>query len=362
MLFIVLRRYRSILSRFRETEKSILALENDFLQRQDEIELHNKQQQSILNHIIQCANQAIGNDNNAFEESMQKLAAEFRKIFKSEYCAIGTFDEEIAKDRVIDFDKSKNPKESEKQINKLHDVQSAHISDKDCKVCVALKDFSKRVSYYSGESINENSIFHKSYINILKSRDVKDTTIIPIREDRKNYGYIQFINTTGLIKYLEFAPFMKAFIGLTQLIISRDRNEKEREKNEIKLVKAQNRANDTEFYNKIQSKFYNEIQSQKDNIDGLLEAIMRYFSQEFNAAVISFRIPIINTCQDNVIFYLRSCYVHHNVTDYQKLKSHYYLTRAKKNISDLGGNASLKCKYIKNNKEIISCAAGDTDY
>ena len=139
-------------------------------------------------------------------------------------------------------------------------------------------------------------------------------------------------------------------------MIKKNKNQQENEKKQIVLTKAENRTMDTAYYSDIQTK--------KDDIDVLLNAIMKYFSQEFNAAVISFRIPILNANNPSYsLFYLRSCFVHPKVKNCDALLTHYKLTRSTKSISDLGGYSALKCKYIhEDNKEIISCAAGDTDY
>lgn len=345
-LLLLFRRNQLNLSKIKESEQIIQTTKSN---------LDNSKQHLIIsNCIIACANQTIGNNRYAFDYSMQRLATELRNIFKSEYCAIGTFDGIIAKDRVIDFNFDELSKSNER-ILYLEEIQSAHISNKDCMVYIALKDFKSKILSYQGDGINKKSDHLNCYKGILKSGDVINTTIIPIRESRNNYGYIQFINSDRPIKYKEFAPFMKAFIGLCQLIINRDQNEQERVKKQIELIKAENRAKDTAFYSDIQAK--------KENINELLDAIMKYFSQEFNAAVISFRIPIINDNSGYSLFYLRCCYIHPNVNDRKGLINHYYLKRMTRNNSELGGYSALRCKYIhEDNKEIISCATGDTDY
>lgn len=323
-------------------QKLILELEEQKKQQEN--------QQGILNQIINCASQSIkGRDE--FDRSMKELASKLRSVFKSEYCSIGTVLDSIVQDRVIDFEKHEQKDLLDLQFLHLKKVKYANTSDKNCMVCKALRK-SDNLTRVFGSHINRTSDFYKSYMFILKSKRVIDTTIIPIRENNINYGFIQFINSKETIKYHHIRPFMKAFIGLTQSIIEREKNQIEQTKRLRELRLAENRAKDAK-------KFYYDIKVNNDNVDSLLKDIMEYLSIEFNAAIISFRIPILSEEKQSPLFYLRSCFVHQSIPRHEALKNYYLNNRSVKSKNQIGGYERLKCC---NKGKIIEDMAKDSDY
>ena len=89
--------------------------------------------------------------------------------------------------------------------------------------------------------------------------------------------------------------------------------------------------------------FYNLMQNKRDNVNGLLDSIMKYFSIEFNAAIVSFRIPILNGFQKEPLFYLRRCFISNQLPNHEELSIHYYKKRFIKDKDHMGCFYKLKC-------------------
>lgn len=288
---------------------------------------------SILNHIINCANSAL-TDDSSFKVAMYAFANGLRTIFCSEYCAIGKVVDGIAEDCIIALDKSNEEAISKLQEEYLKSVSSAHINQDDCVVCRALKS---QESIYYENNIESASNFN-IYKKILKSQIVNNTIVIPIRESKykelgylQNFGYIQFINCETNITSEDISPFMDAFLGLIQIIIKNQSNLRE-------LKRQENRLKDASTFQTI-------IQEKNSNIEDLLEGIMEYLSKEFNAAIISFRIPVLNGYDREPLFYTRSCFIHESI-DNQKvleIKKLYYNDWLLKNDKQIGGFDDFKC-------------------
>ena len=140
-------------------------------------------------------------------------------------------------------------------------------------------------------------------------------------------------------------PYKDALLGLVQIIINNKKNHQE-------LVKRENRLKDADFYNLMQDK--------RDNVDELLDSIMGYFSREFNAAVISFRIPLLNGYSKEPIFYLRDIFVHPSTRESlsANLKNHYYSKRLVIKNADFTSVEQLR---YSNNRRILE-SKSDTDF
>ncbi len=287
-----------------------------------------KDRNSILNHIINCANCALQNED-AFQKAMLGLAGELRTVFDSEYCSIGIVSDGYAEDCMISYKKFEDEELSKQQEIFLRSVNRVSVDENNFAVCKALK--SDVDIFVLQEEINQFNNY-ESYQDILASGHVKDSSVIPIRDnDNKNFGFIQFINTKISIDYQrDISPYSDALLGLVQIIITN-------KKNHQKLIKNENLLKD--------SHFYISMQDSRDNVDGLLGRIMEYFSDEFNAAVISFRIPVLNGSMREPLFYLRSIYVHPSIGEKKRnnLINHYHSERLVKHKDDICGIDELRC-------------------
>lgn len=296
---------------------------------------------SILNHIIDCANCALKGEN-TFHEAMISLAHEFRTLFDSEYCAIGTVVGGIAEDSAIDFQISGDELKAKKQVYELKFVRSKPAYDDDTLVSKALKS-PLDISLFDKNEFFESRNYDL-YAIILDSGEPKNSIVIPIRDNKgENYGFIQFININDTIDYERYIqPYKEAFLGLVQIIINNRKNQQE-------LIKKKKRLRDADFYNMMQEK--------RANVDELLDSIMNYFSVEFNAAVVSFRVPILNGYKKEPLFYLRRVFIHPSIgnSTRDELIHRYHTERLVKSKDDMNVVTEFRCdnrgKILENESE-----------
>lgn len=282
---------------------------------------------SVLNHIIDCANCALQNED-VFQKAMLGLAGELRSVFESEFCSIGIVSDGYAEDCVISYEKFEDDELSKQQEIFLQSVKHFSVDDDSFVVCLALKSNKDIFFLQDNNQFND----YEYYQTILTSGQVKNSYVIPLRDKtKKNFGFIQFINSKKKIDYeRDIQPYKNALLGLVQIIINNKKNSQE-------LIKRDNRLRDADFYNMMQEK--------RANVDELLDSIMNYFSVEFNAAVVSFRVPIFNDNSTNPIFYLRHLYINQYITgnNRKELKINYTQSRRLKRRDDMTGIENLKC-------------------
>lgn len=284
---------------------------------------------SILNHIINCANCALQNED-AFQKAMFGLAGELRHIFESEYCSIGTISNGYAEESIFSFETFEDKELSEQQKESLEAVKRVNIYDDSSTVSLALRS-DERISWFYPSRMNGFGYVERYQKAILPSRDVNNVCVIPIRDNaNQNYGFIQLINVKNQIDYNhDVSPYMRALLGLVQIIINNQKNKQE-------LIRKENRLRDAAFYNQMQNK--------RDDVNGLLNNILEYLSEQFNAAVVSFRIPIINADKKEPLFYLRRVFVHSSIKNKSELIHRYYTERLVKDINEMNITEQLKCR------------------
>lgn len=298
-----------------------------------------KDRNSILNHIINCAKCALQNED-VFQKAMLGLAGELRTVFDSEYCSIGIVTDGYAEDCMISYKLFEDEELSKQQEIFLKSVKRVSIDEDKSAVCQALK--SDEDIFFLQDEINQCNNYGY-YQSILISGLVKNSCVIPIRDNVKNnYGFIQFININDSIDYEHYiSPYKDALLGLVQIIINNKRNQQ----------KLDNRLKDADFYSLMQDK--------RDNVDELLDSIMEYFSTEFNAAIVSFRIPLLNGYNKEPLFYLRRCYINALLPNHEVLKNHYYNKRFSKNKDHMSYFDELKCIH---QGDIIDGLSASSDY
>lgn len=261
---------------------------------------------------------------------MHALAKALKSTFDSEYCAIGTVIDGIAEDSAIVYKISTDKQRAKEQADELKSVRSADANGEDTLVSIALKS-TLDYSIFRKESVSNSKNF-EHYINILDSRLFENSLVIPIRDnERNNIGFIQLINVNNRIDYERYiSPHKESLLGLVQIIINN-------QKKQYELIRKENLLKDANFYNTMQDK--------RDDVDELLDSIMNYFSDQFNAAVISFRTPIFNSYQLAPLFFLRRVFVHSSIGEEKKseLMTHYNTGRLVKSEMDMKGLARLRC-------------------
>lgn len=272
----------------------------------------------IIKHINDCCIAISNEGKDSADAKLYELAETLRNHFNSDYCAIGRVDGQFVEDCIV----SLNPNFRNKK-NALKRVKRIRIDNPNCCVCKGLK---------SDESIvffNENEI--KASVNYYVYKDVlgevKYTTIIPIRDrDEVNKGYVQFINSRKKMVFNNIKPFYDSLLRLILILNQRE-----------ELEDAQLFKKDFDFLSLLQKKI--------DDVDILLYNIMEYLSNEFNAGVVSYRIPLLVGTEKKPLFFLRDCYIKKNIAKYYS-EDDYIKDRLIKQDNEMGGYENLAGKEI----------------
>lgn len=264
----------------------------------------------------------IPSDERGFQGKLKKLANTLRLYLDSRYCAIGKVDEKYVEDCTASWENNKENINVEKQFKQ---VKRVSVDNQRCAVCQCLSLPEDEKIKRFGENEIINTPFLSNYMDILGVKP-ENTTIILFRDKNKKIkGYIQLINSSKEIDFKDIEPFYESLTKLIFIIHHR----------EASLFKK-----DYDFYLKVQGKIH--------NVDELLQEIMKYLSDEFNAGIISYRIPLLVGTDRHPIFYLRDCYVNVsskiNNNENEKIKNRYFTERLVKTKKEMGGVEKLTCK------------------
>lgn len=277
-------------------------------------------------------------DDQAFVSSLKIVVDALKDYFTSEYCAIGKVDGMYVEESYASVSQFIT---SNIEIEKsLKNVKRVSLGNNKYYVCQVLNDLDIDFKFYGKEEIgtNENSDI---YINqILPSHGIRNTTIIVLKDKKGiNKGYIQIINSQKAISPENIEPFRSY---LSRLIIIIQRRDESREANLFK-----------DDYN-----FFLETQKNIHTVDKLLEQIMKYFSTEFSAGIITFRIPLLVGIEKKPLFFLRKCYINPQIEkDYSV--DRYSNERLIKTEDEMGGYEHFTCT---NTDKIITHEAKDSSF
>ena len=302
----------------------------------DNLNLSEKDINVIKECILNCANSVMQDYQeerySAFNNAMYELAHELRIILKSEYCSIGIVRDGIAQDTVTEYVISENKEMADVQSYEFDSVRSSSADDGETLVSIALNSHDD-ISFFDKNFFN-TSKHYDNYKSIIASGDIINSIVIPIRNnENKNYGFIQFINTQKHIDYkTDFLQFNDSLLGLVKIAhLYLNQKIVEEEKNFL------------------DANFYNTMQDKKDNVNDLLDSIMKYFSEQFNAPIVSFRIPIlnhvINTDRQEPLFYLRKLYIDPSIglSKRKELEKQYFTDRLVKYKTEMSLVNTLRC-------------------
>lgn len=328
VLFLLLTRNKLMLSR--RCEENLIA-EKKSLQ----TKLNHRDQifGAIANAFKSTSSESIDD----FEQSMNDLALVLRTIFNSEYSAIGIQTMKNGNTFFEDFAMSYDLKDSEKdRINQQEasrKVMGVDAEDPGYFIITSLNR-KKIINFFDKETIEERRKANKHFEfyekDILKSKEIRNTTVINICNENTT-GYIQFINTDVLITEEDLTPFIENLIQLIQFSIAEKENKQiKREKEQKELL-----LKDVEF-------IMNSIKEDISDVEKLFEKVMSYFVDNFGAAIVSFRIPILNGKERSVYFYLRSYHIDPEIKNQEIINQHYDSEKIL-NFRRLGSHRKLQC-------------------
>lgn len=290
----------------------------------DFVYFKNDDQNRVIIKLIDDCCIAISNEE-SYEPILQNLVDVLRKHFNSDYCAIGKVDGQIVEDWVISCDENKK--------DGLENVKRVGLDNTNCCVCKGLKS-DDNISYFSEDELKvmENYNVYKDILG-----EIKYSTIIPIRDrDDVNKGYLQFINSKNKKRFEDVKPYSDSLLRL------------------ILVFNQWKELNDAKPFKK-DFDFLFSVQNNLDDVDMLLKDIMRHLSKEFNADVVSFRIPLLVGTDKNPLFFLRDCYVNEKVVPFYT-RDDYFTQRLLRTVEQMGEYEKLACK---NNDSVIKGKAKD---
>lgn len=305
--------------------------------------------EDIWNSINECIRCSYSNEN-SFEKSMRHLAGTLRKSMKCEYCSIGKIyvneSNAIAEDYAVHLDKIENKKLYREQLNAIKQVRSISLNEKEYFLTLAY-NLENKVTYFEGKNLELSNNKHLDlYKNkILKSGEINNIAIIKLEDAKGNIcGYIQIINYKNKDCLIIDNCILDSLCSLIQVAINFQRQKQLLEEKDYII---------RDF------KFIQELLNKNETTDALLEKIMAYLSQEFNAGIISFRIPFLNGTKKTPLFYMRKCYVSPLIHNANKIQEYYELNRKIKSFEEMGGKEKMNCKDMS---EISFVDSQDNDY
>ena len=265
--------------------------------------------------IAECGNEAMKKIlDSHLPEKLTELAKALANYYQCCYCGIGTIDGDYAEDRAC----WPQGLPAKMKRGKRKEGQSEYLLFKALE-----KDEKPSVVTYAKNEI-EKAINSKAYHE--KCGDFEFCSIIIFRErDESPHGYIQFLSTEKPIEDSADFQFSK---DILRLIFA------------IKLWfawKAEHSFRD-DF------DFINSISQQTDDVDSLLEKIMKYLSETFNAGIISYRIPLLVGSDRKPVFYLRKWYIKENVPNKEKIREEHFVKRLIIKQNEMGGEEEMICK------------------
>ena len=266
--------------------------------------------------IIECGNEAMKKDfASHLSGKLSELAEALANYYQCCYCGIGPIDGDYAEDRAC----WPQGLPAKMKRGKRKESQSGYLLFK------ALEDKEKRLVVTYGEDEIGNAVNSKAYRDKYGD-DFKFCSIIIFRErDESPHGYIQFLSAK---KPFEDSADFQFAEHIFHLIFA------------IKLWYAWK----DEHSFREDFDFINNISQQADDVDLLLEKIMKYLSETFNAGIISYRIPLLVGSERKPVFYLRKWYIKENVPNKEQILEEHFVKRLIIKQNEMGGEEEMICK------------------
>lgn len=278
--------------------------------------------------IAECVNEAMKKIlDSHLPEKLTELAKALASYYQCCYCGIGTIDDDYAEDRAC------WPLEppSRMKHGKRKEGPFRHL------LFNALEDNKKRLIVTYGKNEIEKAINFNAYHKLYG--DFEYCSNIIFRDgSESSHGYIQFLSTKKTINYLEDFPFTEDILRLID---------------HVKLWYA--RKDEHSFIEDFD--FINNISRQTDDLDLLLEKIMKYLSETFNAGIISYRIPLLVGSDRKPVFFLRKWYIKDDIQNKEQIREMHFTKRKLIGQNEMGWGDEL----IRNIHEFPICTCKPVD-
>lgn len=292
----------------------------------------------ILNGFLDINESLFSEKENTLLEVLRPLNEQIGKYFDVEYCAIGIVKENKLIDNATYFcNKLNNYQEDLLNKVKIIPIEKTIIGS----FLNSGEDF---VEFNEGDINKLENDYLKIYRKILASKRIDNIKLIGLYLTCDNIksplGYISFIN----VKTFD-TDIKEKSIKLGQQLSRIFESEKNRIESENSQRIYLNKISDEEFVNS---------QLVKDNfIEGILKETCTYLAKEFNAGIISFRVPVLNgtddEMEDNLLFPLRYLFVNESIKSKDKIIEFYYNEKKALHLSEM----SHKNELIENSPNDI---------
>jgi signal transduction histidine kinase len=262
--------------------------------------------------IAECGNEAMKKIlDSHLPEKLTELAKALANYYQCCYCGIGTIDGDYAEDRAC----WPQGLPAKMKRGKRKEGQSEYLLFKALE-----KNGNPTVVIYGKNEIEKainSKAYHENY------GDFEFCSIIIFRErDESPHGYIQFLSAEKPIGEAVDFPFAE---DILRLIFT------------IKLWYA--RKDEHSFREDFD--FINFISQQTDDVDLILQKIMEYLSETFNAGIISYRIPLLVGSDRKPVFYLRKWYIRDDIQDKEHIREEHFTKRLLIGQDEMDGGKEL---------------------
>ncbi|MCX6278374.1 MAG: HAMP domain-containing sensor histidine kinase [Bacteroidetes bacterium] len=298
---------------------------------------------AILNKLLNIREGIVNEQEVTIKDSLIEFNSMMCDYFKAEYSAIGLVEKENGSEHVKDLAYRFIPeipsglKEQAKRLTKLSMKDSNTgrflLSGQDALLIKCSE---------IGKILNENLIKYKTF---LKSGRLDNIAISGIYQTnhgvKKPVGYINLINYNTEVSIEEKLVQISSEIARFFEIEGNSRRIRNRQKDQ---------------------KFINDLNKDDVSIRVLITKTLAYLAGEFNAGIVSFRVPVINgpdiDPEKNLIFVLRDVYVDPKIANSHEIDYYYRTTKKTLKLVD---DITFKDKVIMGFPEDIYLDMNEQD-
>lgn len=275
---------------------------------------------TVISEIFAIKEQLLQDEKAPITEIFKKLNSLLLKYFDAEYCAIGIYGQDKLIDIAHNFDYEIDDNKKEKF------VLLANLPSEETIIGKFLSNGENYIKY-EREKIDLIRNSHlKIYESLLRTRILNSIDLFGIygtkdgEMQKTKIGYINFINRKKGSDS-EFLTNMNQLIAQIKVILE---SKEER-------LRYRNRIND--------EKFINGLIDGKLSINDIIVKSIDYFTNEFNAGIVSFRVPVISgpdeNPDENLKLVLRNHWVDPAIPNASMIDQFYYTDKKILSLSDI---------------------------
>jgi len=284
---------------------------------------------TIYEGLLQVKEKVLDGSSESFKETLQPISVLIGELFDAEYCAIG-----IADDKLLTNIASYCKKElSTQQLVALEKRSAIPIGNTIIGQLLYTKESYKA---YAENNIPDKSEHLEFYKDFLVSGSIKNIRIVGLYEEKEYekipLGYLSFLNV-----YKPEPYFKDSIVKLAHQLSSIILDEKNRKS----------------YLNRIHDeKFINGLIGEDLTIGEVIQRSMNYIAEQFDAGIVSFRVPVLNGSDEendeNLLFVLRNKFVNNNIPQKEEIRKYYDAEKKILTLRNVTYSESLKSNFPGN--------------